>query len=154
MSAMDAEPFPRGALIAAAALLGLSIVATAAVRLVRITAPSPVAAPRAAPVASVDLAFADQTDGSVSVRDSHTGALVATLSPGTNGFVRGVLRGLAHDRMTRHIGAAPPFRLTELDRGRLFLRDTATGREIDLQSFGVDNRDAFKRFLHPEGASS
>jgi len=39
MSAVDAEPFPKGALIAAAAMIGLSVAATAAVRIARIYAP-------------------------------------------------------------------------------------------------------------------
>ena len=30
--------------------------------------------------------------------------LVDTLQPGTNGFVRGVLRGLVRERRARHVG--------------------------------------------------
>jgi putative photosynthetic complex assembly protein len=150
MSAMDTEPFPRGALIAAAALLSLSVGATALVRMERVLSPpSPFAAVPSKPVASIDLGFADQADGSVSVRESGTGRLVTTLTPGTNAFVRGVVRGLAQDRRRRGIGTAPPFRLSEIDHGQLFLEDTATGRVIDLQAFGISNHDAFKAILHP-----
>ncbi len=151
MSTLDSEPFPKGALIAAAALLSFAIIATAATRIARITAPAPAPASQPAPLATVDLAFFDQADGSVLVRESGTGRLVTTLQPGTNGFVRDVMRGLAHDRLTRHLGAAPPFRLTRFDHGQLYLTDMATGRLIDLQAFGSTNRDAFRQFL-PQGS--
>jgi putative photosynthetic complex assembly protein len=154
MSAVDSEPFPRGALIAAGAIVGISILATAAVRFERLTSPAPSAIPAETPVAALDLAFHDDADGGVTVRDSHTGRTVAVLAPGTNGFVRGVMRGLAHDRIAHHIGAAPPFRLTELQRGQMFLEDTATGRVIDLQAFGMGNRASFGRFLHPDARVS
>ena len=76
--------------------------------------------------------------------------MVATLQPGTGGFVRGVMRGLAHERKVRGIGAAAPFRLSEWQGGRLDLEDTATGRHIDLEAFGTTNRDAFLQLLHPQ----
>jgi putative photosynthetic complex assembly protein len=152
MSALDHEPFPRGALIAASALVGFSLLATTAVRLVRINTPAPVAAVQPAPVASVDLWFSDQADGSIRIQNSKTGQLVERIEPGVGGFVRGVMRGLAHDRLRRHIGAAPPFRLSEAKDGSMTLEDTATGRVIDLESFGTGNRDSFKELLHAKGA--
>ena len=146
MSDIDAGPFPKGALVAIGGLLALTLVGTAAVRLNR--ASHPVAAPAApAAVAAVNLRFADQTDGSVRVSDERTGAVVATLAPDTNGFVRGVMRGMARDRLSRHIGQAPPFRLSRDARGKLWLQDTATSRLIDLEAFGEGNRAAFAAFL-------
>ncbi len=154
MSALDTQPFPRGALIAAAALVGFSLVSTAAVRVVRLTtpAPTPMAAP--APAVSADLVFSDRADGAIVVQKSGDRRLVATLAPGTNGFVRGVMRGLARDRISRHIGEAPPFRLSQAQDGRLSLLDTATGRLIDLESFGVSNRAVFLDLLHSAEARS
>ncbi len=154
MSALDHEPFPRGALIAVAALVGLSLVATTAVRLVRISTPAPVAVAPPAPAASADLRFSDQADGSIQVRNSRTDRVVATIQPGVGGFVRGVMRGLARDRISRHIGEAPPFRLSQARDGRMSLEDTATGRVIDLESFGAGNRDSFVRLLNSPGARS
>lgn len=155
MSAIDSEPFPRGALIAASSLIVISLVATAAVRLTRLNAPSPQASTtQPMPYDSVDLRFIDEADGSVSVRDSHTNRLVASVKPGVGGFVRGVMRGLAHDRQRRGISAEPPFRLSEWKGGRLSLEDTATGRVIDLEAFGSTNRDAFLQLLHTQAAPS
>lgn len=157
MSAIDTEAFPKGALIAVGAMLAVTLAGTAAVRLAKVSAPSAPIAPPAA-VAAVDLRFADQADGSIRVSDARTSALVSTLAPDTNGFVRGVLRGMARDRMSRHIGQAPPFRLSRDGRGSLWLQDTATGRLIDLEAFGSGNREAFAGFLpgaaKPQGAGA
>jgi putative photosynthetic complex assembly protein len=152
MSALDHEPFPRGALVAAFTLVGLSLVATTAVRLVRISAPAPVAAAQPAPAASADLRFSDQADGSIRVQNSRTDQVVATIQPGVGGFVRGVMRGLARDRISRHIGEGPPFRLSQARDGQMSLTDTATGRVIDLESFGAGNRDSFVQLLNSPGA--
>ncbi len=149
MSAPDKEPFPRSALIGAASVVAISLIATTAARLAGI---NPSGAPvMPAPAQSVDLRFVDEPNGSVSVRDGRDDHEVADLAPGTNGFVRGVMRGLAHDRMRRGIGSAPPFRLSVWRDGRLALLDTATGRLIDLDAFGSSNKDAFVQLLHGDG---
>ena len=153
MSAVDSQPFPRPALIAAGVLIGLSILATAVARLTGFTV-APIPVTQAAPTASIDLGFADEADGSVTVRDLVAGRVVTVLRPGTNGFIRGVVRGLAHDRGLHGIGSEPAFRLFEQTGGLLFLKDTATGRVIDLQAFGAGNRDAFRVLLHPDAAAS
>ena len=72
---------------------------------------------------------------------------MAVLPPGSNGFIRGVMRGLARERMLHGIDAAPPFRLIRWADGRLSLEDTATGRLIDLAAFGPTNAQAFARLL-------
>jgi putative photosynthetic complex assembly protein len=154
MSEIDANPFPRGALIGAAALLSFVVVGTAAVRIARVTAPVSMAMSQPAAVSSIDLTFADQADGSVGVHEKGSGRLVSTLAPGTNGFVRDVMRGLAHERITHGFGAGPPFNLSLFDHGRLVLEDTATGRRIDLDAFGPTNRDAFLQFLPGRSAAS
>jgi putative photosynthetic complex assembly protein len=152
MSEMDREPLPRAALIAAASVVAFSLIATTAARLARI---QPSGGPiTSAPVQSVDLRFVDEPNGSVSVRDGRDDRQLAYLAPGTNGFVRGVMRGLAHDRKTRGIGTAPPFRLSVWRDGRLALQDTATGRLIDLDAFGASNKDAFVQLLHGDGGAA
>jgi putative photosynthetic complex assembly protein len=146
MSALDTEQFPRGALIAAGAMICFSLAATTLVRLERLNAP-PAAPSRVAPMRSIDVRFTDEQNGSVSVRDSHNDQTVYTLAPGTNGFVRSVMRGLVLDRKRRGLGRAPPFRISQWADGRLTLEDTATGRLIDLDAFGPTNRDAFGQML-------
>ena len=146
MSAVDHEPFPKAALVATAALLGVTLAGTAAVRLARLSGPiAPISAPAA--IAAIDLRFADAPDGSIKVSDARSGALVSTVAPGVGGFVRGVMRGMARDRLARHIGEGPPFRLSRDGAGQLWLQDTATGRLIDLEAFGAGNRAAFAAFL-------
>ena len=100
------------------------------------------------------LTFSDRADGAVVVRDVATGETVRVLVDGVpgNGFVRGVMRGMARDRHIHGIGMAPPFTLTLWKNQSLSLEDKATGRSIELGSFGPDNRAAFAAML-PGGAS-
>jgi len=152
MSGLDAEPFPRGALIAAGAMVGLALIATTAVRLSRVLipqAPATVAA-APAPIASLDLRFQDQSDGSIRITRAADGGVAGTVRPGEGGFIRGVMRGLARDRIMRHIGEGPAFRLSLGQDRRLSLLDTATGRLIDLESFGASNRGSFLQLLGPQ----
>jgi putative photosynthetic complex assembly protein len=152
MSALDTEPFPRFALLAAGALVALSLIGTTAVRLARLSAPEAptIAAASVAPVASMDLRFSDQSDGSIRITRAADNGLAGTVHPGDGGFIRGVMRGLARDRISRHIGAEPPFRLALSGDGQLTLFDTATGRLIDLESFGEGNRASFFELLRPQ----
>ena len=103
--------------------------------------------PEAAPVERRMIAFEDRDDGSTVVRDHETGAKVALLEPGGDGFVRGVLRGLTRDRALTRMEETNVYLLTAWDDGRLSIEDPATGQRFDLNSFGVDNLEAFARFL-------
>jgi putative photosynthetic complex assembly protein len=147
MSAIDQEQFPRGALIAAGALICFSLIATTAVRLQRLSAPPPAAQAGPAPARAIEVRFTDESDGSVSVRDSRDNKVVESIAPGTNGFIRSVMRGLALDRKRHGLGPAQPFRIAQWADGRLTLQDLATGRLIDLDAFGPTNRDAFGQIL-------
>jgi putative photosynthetic complex assembly protein len=155
MSALDTEAFPRGALIAMGLVLSLSVGGVAAVRLAGLNTDTlGPAANKATPQRVEALKFKDQADGSVSINDGGDGHLVARLAPGSGAFVRGVMRGLAHDRQVRGLGDSTPFLLKAWPGGQLALEDPATGRQIDLQAFGSTNRDAFLRLLGPQGARS
>jgi putative photosynthetic complex assembly protein len=131
---------PRGALLGAAALIGITIFAAAAARIGGVSA---TAQPAATPVVAIDVRFEDRADGAVVVRSPQDDRIVLVLEPGTNGFIRGVLRGLARERSLERIDAAPPFRLTRWDDGRLTLDDPATGRHVELEAFGPANAGAF-----------
>jgi putative photosynthetic complex assembly protein len=104
-------------------------------------------------VASRDLRFLDRDDGGVAVYSAPDGRLVHVLPHGTNGFARGVLRGLARDRRRSDIGSEQAFRLVRFADGRLSLDDPATGRRIDLDAFGPTNVAVFARLLTQEGES-
>ncbi|MBD0271019.1 MAG: photosynthetic complex assembly protein, partial [Acetobacteraceae bacterium] len=71
--------------------------------------------------ASIDLRFEDLRDGGVAVRRAGDGAVVAVLAPGTEGFVRATLRGLARDRKRGDLGPEQPFRLSAWTDGGLSL---------------------------------
>jgi putative photosynthetic complex assembly protein len=135
---------PRGALIGAAVLVFGSILLVVVARL---TGYSPAKPPPSAVVEAYDLRFEDRADGAIAVYRSSDDRLVETLAPGTNGFVRGVLRGLARERRADHIDESPPFRLTRWADGRLSLDDPSTGRHIDLEVFGPTNAGAFAEIL-------
>lgn len=106
-----------------------------------------------APAVVRTLTFSDRADGAVVVQDVATGETVRVLVDGVpgNGFVRGVMRGMARERHFRGVGMTPPFTLTLWKNGTLSLEDKATGRSIELGSFGPDNRAAFAALL-PGGA--
>lgn len=142
MSHDHSQTVPRGALIAIAALLGFTLIAVAAARLM----PQASLAGSAQATTSLDVLFADAADGSVLIR-SPRGEVIATLAPGTNGFVRGVMRSFARERRALSLGADQPFRITGRVDGTLTLTDLATGRLIDLGSFGVTNASTFAQLL-------
>lgn len=136
--------FPRGALIGAAALITFSLVTAAVGRLAQQGAGE---WPAGQPVASSELRFTDRGDGAVVIADAGSGQVVDVIAPGTNGFLRSVLRGLARERKREDIGEQVPFRLTRWADNRLLLDDEATGRRIDLGAFGPTNAEAFGRVL-------
>lgn len=135
---------PRGPLIAAALLVAATIVAVAAVR---VTGVGAYHEPDAAAVAVAEFHFVDRADGSIEVLDARSGALVQRVEPGTNGFLRGTLRGLARERRRQEQGPEAPFRLIGRADGRLTLEDPVTGRRVDLESFGPTNAAAFARLM-------
>lgn len=149
MSARASDPtLPRGALVGAAVLVGVSLLL---VGIARLTSYRPAQPAPSRVVVSYDLRFEDRADGAVLVYEDPTHRLVDTLQPGTNGFVRGVLRGLARERRARQVGPAPPFRLTRWADGRLSLDDLETGRHVDLEVFGPTNAGAFAEILIATG---
>lgn len=100
---------------------------------------------------SIDLRFEDLPDGGVAVRRAEDAATVAVLAPGTGGFMRATLRGLARDRKRGDLGPDQPFRLSAWTDGALSLEDRATGRTLDLRAFGPTQVEAFARLLPASG---
>lgn len=93
------------------------------------------------------LRFQDKPDGGIDVLDARSGQRIDVVAPGTQGFVRGALRGLAQERKRRGLDDGPPFELSAHAGGALVLADPATGRRLELASFGPTNAGAFARLL-------
>jgi putative photosynthetic complex assembly protein len=144
------RPFPRGALLGAALMVGLSLSLATVVRLsgadISSMPPSP-------PIAVRYLRFVDQSNGGVAVYDAHSGNPIEVLAPGSNGFVRATMRNFARERRSYGIGAEPPFKLAASANGRLVLEDLSTGRQIDLEAFGRTNAGVFAAFLESPRAA-
>lgn len=140
----DKPLFPRAVLVAAAGVVGLVLLAVAGLRL---SGFDPVQAPGAV-AAERRLAFSDTADGAVQVRDAVSGEQVARMA-GEQGFLRGVLRGLARERRALGVPPEHPYVLTLHADARLLITDPATGQRIDLASFGPDNAAVFLRWLPP-----
>jgi len=134
------ERIPPGILLSAGALLLFALLAASLSRTTDLGAsrvPQPDIAGR------VQVRFTDGIDGSVVVLRAHTDAVVTRLQPGTNGFVRGVMRGLARERRQNEVGQQAAFEIAQTVDGKLLLFDPSTGRRIDLQAFGPVNMEAF-----------
>ena len=135
-----ASGIPRPVLIAAAALLAFTF---ASASFVRVTGVGAVHMPVVAPAQVLHLHFLDKDDGGIDVVDAADGRLVYTVAPGTNGFIRATLRGLARERLREGVGQVPPFTLKRWDDGTISLEDASIGRRIDLDAFGPTNAGAF-----------
>ena len=109
---------------------------------------SKVREPDASPAQVLQLRFEDRPDGSIAIIDYKTGKQIDAVQ-GEAGFVRGTLRGLAQERKRRGLDSGPPFELIYRADGRLTLSDTATGRMVDLESFGPTNAGSFYRLIDP-----
>ncbi|MGA2552965.1 MAG: photosynthetic complex assembly protein PuhC [Burkholderiaceae bacterium] len=138
------EPFPRLPLTGAVLLITLALLGAV---LGRHTGLGREKLPDVRVIASAQLRFLDRSDGGIDVIALPGAKPVATVAPGSNGFLRGTLRGLARERMRRGIGAEEPFTLTASADGRLILADPATERSIDLEGFGSSNERAFALLL-------
>jgi len=137
------RPFPRAPLLGAAGLILLALVLAAGGRLVG-TGEAAIGE-RASIVR--DLRFADRSDGGIDVIDAALDRPLDVVMPGSNGFLRATLRGLARERKRHEGGPEIPFRLTAWSNGRLTLADPATGRTVDLAAFGPTNAEVFGRLL-------
>lgn len=143
------SPFLRAPLVAVALLTLLSLAATV---LVRTTGVGAANKQMTQEVISRDFRFEDRSDGSIAVFDAKTNQVVDSVAPGTNGFLRGTLRGLARERKRHALmgaGSGPevPFQLSVRADGRITLDDPVTGRSIDLESFGPTNAAVFAKIM-------
>ena len=139
-----AAGMPKEVLFGAAALIALTLVGASAARL---TGFGKTPEPHASAVQILSLRFDDQQNGSVLVRRESDRAVIYTIAPETNGFMRATLRGLAQERRRSGISDAAPFLLTRWSDGRMTLEDDTTGRNVALEAFGETNAGAFARLF-------
>ncbi len=152
MSEIDDKPFPLAPLLGAGVLIAMTVALAAGPRLGYLppidTAARERAAHHVAVVEARSLRFTDRADGALVIDDTGRGTTAAVLPHGVNnGFIRGVLRGMARDRKLRDVGPAAPFVLTLYADDALTLSDPATGRAVELGSFGPTNRQSFADLL-------
>ncbi|MFO1121178.1 MAG: photosynthetic complex assembly protein PuhC [Hyphomicrobiales bacterium] len=104
------------------------------------------------PEAARLLRFADAPDGSVRIFDAETGEQIAVAAPGTNHFLRGLLRGLNRARKSDGASYDVPFLLQRWPHGRMVLIDTHDGVALDLMAYGQTNAASFEPYLkHSDG---
>jgi len=143
-ASVTAERFPKKLLIAAGAMIAITILSVSWSRIEQIGNEQSLAS---APIVERSLRFEDRADGGIAVLDGRSKDEIARVLPGTNGFLRSTLRGMARDRKRRDISSEQPFQLSILADGRLNLSDPVTGRTIDLGAFGPSNATVFRQFL-------
>jgi putative photosynthetic complex assembly protein len=125
------------------ALAGMALVG-ALVAVNTDVSPGPPKKPTVDIVASVSLDFADADSGGVVVTDAASGVELRRYGMGEGTFVRGVLRTLVRERVSREIGSQQSFQLELTADGGLMLVDKVTGHWIALEAFGPDNFGEFR----------
>lgn len=138
------QTVPRGVLLGAAVMILLSVGLAAFARRAHL---AELARPAPPPIESMELRFEDRSDGAIAVIDASTGREISLVPPRSNGFIRGVMRGMFRTRKLESIGRQGRFRLTREADGRLTIEDPQTGRRVDLHSFGPTNAEAFAQLL-------
>ena len=153
-SELTNERFPKSALYAAGTLIAVSIMAVGSIRLGLLpaleSAPQSRERRQVPAVVTREFRFADRADGALLVTDVAANRLVFVFPPGSNtGFIRGVMRGLMRERRLHEVLRSGPVTVTQWADGALTLKDTSTGRILELGSFGHTNRAAFAQLLVP-----
>jgi putative photosynthetic complex assembly protein len=126
------------------ALVGFALAASGFVRL---TGMGDVEMTETKAVEALHLRFEDRPDGSVLVKNADDGRAIYRVMPGTNGFIRATMRGLAMERKRDGIGEEKPFFLIHWADGTVSLEDPTTARKIDLDAFGPTNAKAFAQLF-------
>lgn len=143
--------FPVAPLVAVGSLLLAILLAVAFVRYTGFGMVKPADAPA---VQVREFRFEDRPDGSIVVLDASGQRLLDTVAPGSNGFLRGTMRGLARERKRQGVSPQLPFRMTGRADGKLTLDDPGTGRRVDIGSFGPTNASVFAQIMSSHGAES
>ena len=91
--------------------------------------------------------FNDAADGSVFVSDAATGTELGRFGQGEGGFVRATARAMVEGRLQQGMGPSVPFELITWDNGAMTLRDTQTGRSVELHAFGSKTHEIYQEMM-------
>ncbi len=91
--------------------------------------------------------FHDDVNGDVWVSDALTGEEIGRYPQGEGGFVRATARAMTSNRIQHGLGSEVPFELVAWNNGSMTLRDSQTGRSVELASFGGKTQDIYKEIL-------
>ena len=145
------QEIPKGAILGAFALIVFAIVS---VSVGRFTGIGTVHFDHASPVQSTSLRFEDRPDGGIAVIAPNSGAVLGIIEPGSDGFIRTVLRSLAFDRQRHHIGSGPAFTLNKWSDRHATLDDPSTGRSVDLVALGKTKMQAVSNLMIMAGGKA
>ena len=95
-------------------------------------------------VARASLTVIDGEGGAVVIKHLESMEPLATYAAGEGSFVRGVMRTLVRERVSRSIESEPQFVLELTAAGGLILLDELTGYWIAIEAFGPDNYREFR----------
>ena len=88
------------------------------------------------PEFSQDIQFLPLEGDRIAVHSAADGSLITTVEAGTDGLLRGALRGLGMSRNLSDFDLAAPYQLQRFAEDGVYLSDALTGRSIRLESFG------------------
>ena len=92
------------------------------------------------------LVLAGKTDGSAVV-SAPDGTLIQSYDSTHGGFIAGIARAIARERLIDGVPQDAPVRLVKFVDGRIAILDDTTGWRAELIGFGPDNTRAFARLL-------
>jgi putative photosynthetic complex assembly protein len=152
------RPIPKPVLLAVFGMVTITFTLTGAVAVGLLDRPKTAQAERLAAgvpiVAERRLVFTDRADGALVITEPGVG-VVTTIAPMSDqGFVRGAIRSMGRERRMKGVAPETPYALRLWGDGRLALEDLGTGRTVELDSFGPDNRAVFRALLDKQGGAA
>lgn len=89
-----------------------------------------------APAFEMSILFQDIEGNEILVSNEANGETIAIVQAGSDGLLRGALRGLGRSRVVSDVDLSAPYQLQRLEGDGVYIADALTGRSIRLDSFG------------------
>ncbi len=131
--ARDPHHIPRRLVMMAA---GAAILTVLVVAFAQWTGTGDLRANGGLPEFSQEIQFLPLEGDRIAVQHVADGSLITTVEAGTDGLLRGALRGLGMSRNHSNFDLAAPYQLQRFADDGVYLSDALTGRSIRLDSFG------------------